>query len=239
MLDDFFEGLEAAIVHIGRGVFYVAQGGRLELAAVEAFPGERGQPSVWRVEVQSVVVELVVGEKRCDMAVEAVARLGVKEEEAPFLFRGKYRLTGQPAVVFAVRRNEGALKLGDGLDDELPVDGRVAKGAGEERGIFGVPLQFGHHAVPILAHFYGPLHGFEGLVFEAGRASVPEKGRAPEHVKKRHGVAAGDTADALAKGLRIGEGVGGQVARGAGYGAIDGEDGVGKEPLAKGDALEG
>ena len=129
--------------------------------------------------------------------------------------------------------------MGDGLDDALPVDGRVAKGADEERGIFGVALEFGYHAVPIFAHFHGLLHGFEGLIFEAGGAPVPEKGRVPEHVEKRHGIAVGDAADALAKGPRIGEGVGGQVARGAGYGAIGGEDGVGKEPLAKGDALDG
>ena len=90
--------------------------------------------------------------------------------------------------------------MGDGLDDALSVDRCVAKGMGEERGIFGVPLQFGHHAVPILAHFHGRLYYFEGLVFKAGCAPVPEKGPAPERVKKRHGVATGGTAGALAEG---------------------------------------
>ena len=120
-------------------------------------------------------MELVVSEKRGDVAVEAVARLGVEEKEAPFFCWGKRCLTGQPAVVLTVRRNEGALKLGDGLDDASPVNGRVAKGAGEERGIFGVPLQFGHHAIPILAHFHGRLYYFKGLVFEADWRARPRK----------------------------------------------------------------
>ena len=51
-------------------------------------------PSSGGFEVQPVVVELVVGEQRCDVAVETIARLGVKEEEASFLCWGKLRLAG-------------------------------------------------------------------------------------------------------------------------------------------------
>ena len=36
-------------------------------------------------------------------------------------------------------------------------------------------LQFVYHAVPIFAHFRGALHGFYGLVFEAGCARPSQK----------------------------------------------------------------
>ena len=108
----------------------IAQSRRFELAAVEAPFRPRGQTRVGGVEVEPVVVELVVGVKGRDMAVETIGLFGVEEEKALFLLGCKLNFSRQPAVVFALGRDQGAFELGDGLDDEGRVDGRAEGAAG-------------------------------------------------------------------------------------------------------------
>ena len=68
ILDDVFEGAEAAVVHVGRGVGDLAQRGCLEIAVAGAVVGEAavalGDPRV---------VETLVGEIRANVADGTVA----------------------------------------------------------------------------------------------------------------------------------------------------------------------
>lgn len=68
--DDVFEGGEAAVVHVGGGAGEVAEAWGGELAGVGGISGDGGEAGAGIGE--AVVVELVVGEERAAVAVEAI-----------------------------------------------------------------------------------------------------------------------------------------------------------------------
>ena len=93
--------------------------------------------------------------------------------------------------------------------------------------------------VPAFAHFDGIFHRLQGLGFQAWGAAVPEQVGRPADVGQRHGISAGAAGDALAEDVGVGKGRLEGVATGAGFGAVDGEDGIEEEALAQGDAFDG
>ena len=125
VFDDFLQCLKTAIVHIGSGVLNIAQRWRFEFATIKPPFGLSRQPWIGGVEVQPVVVKLIIGEKRGDMAVEAVGLLGVKEQKPPSFLWGEFLCAGQPSIVFCIRRDQGPFKLGNSLHGELFPNGLI------------------------------------------------------------------------------------------------------------------
>ena len=119
MLDDFFERLHAAVVHVGAGAGDLAQRRRLERALVAFDLGhlEAAEVGLGVVDADADVVERLVGEIRPGVAGRAVAL--AEEELHAALGRGGQRrlVAGLEAVVRSVAREHGPLERGDRLGD--------------------------------------------------------------------------------------------------------------------------
>ena len=72
MRHDFFQRVHASVMHVGSGEGHIAQAGGGKLAAIRFATGRSFAPCVVFVRLETVIVKLVVAEKRSSVAVEAV-----------------------------------------------------------------------------------------------------------------------------------------------------------------------
>ena len=99
-------------------------------------------------------------------------------------------------------------------------------------------VEFAQGFVVREGHFYWVGDGLEDLIFESGRAAVPEEFVAPGAVENAGGAAgAGLVVDADGLGVFVGEGVVGIMAGGAGEGVVFGETFVEEELAAEADGV--
>ena len=140
--DDGFEGGEAAVVHVGGGAGEVAEAWGGELAGVGGISGDGGEAGAGIGE--AVVVELVVGEERAAVAVEAIgsalsgARVGFGHEQfEPALFWwGESGAAEEGEVEFRVGGDEGEEVLFEGEGDLLGGDAGGFEGGAEAIRVF-------------------------------------------------------------------------------------------------------
>ena len=140
--DDGFEGGEAAVVHVGGGAGEVAEAWGDELAGVGGISGDGGEAGSGIGE--AVVVELVVGEERATVAVEAVgsalsgARVGFGHEqfEAALFGWGEGGAAEEGEVEFRVGGDEGEEVLFEGEGDLLRGDAGGFEGGAEAIRVF-------------------------------------------------------------------------------------------------------
>ena len=131
MVEDFFEGFESAVVHVGGGEGEVTEAGGGEFLAIGV--GE------------AVVVEAEIGEEGAAVAVETVGAvelaagvvLGEEEFEAALFLVGELGLAALGAVELGVHGGEGEDELLDGDADVIVGDGLGSEGGLEEFGVVG------------------------------------------------------------------------------------------------------
>ena len=164
--DDFFEGFEATVVHVGGGEYEVSETWGREGAGV----------------VEAVVVELVVGEVGSAVAVKAVgavllaARFVFGEEEfhATFFFGGELFFSGHGAVKFGIVAGESEEEVFECEGEFFGGDLAGAEGFFEGRTL-GFP-EAGDDVIEIGIHLGVILDGLKNLLAQGGGAAVPEEG---------------------------------------------------------------
>ncbi len=241
-----FEFLVASVVHVGGGQGDVAETGSGKAPFVDFPTGGLKAARVAQVIVgsQAVVAELIVGELRTAVALEATgsAFLMAGEEElvTALLKWGQGLLSSLEAIVFRIgahNREEVIFKReGEGLAG----DGALAVGLFKIAAVALASIEVKEDAAQIGGHLEVILDGFEDLLADGGGPSVPEKVRFPGEVEEGRGIAFAEAAfkspgtiDVVAKGeLR-------HVTGRAGNGPVDGEDGVVEQALAQGASLAG
>ena len=177
MRDDFFEGFEATIVHVGCGEYEIS----------ETWGGE--------ISAQAVVVELVVREIGSTVAVEAVGSVllaagfvfGEEEFHAAFFGGSELVLAGHGAVEFGIVAGEGEEEVFEREGDFFFGDFARAESSFES-GAF-VFFEMDDDAGEVGGHFTMVLDGLEDLVAERFGAAVPEEGGFPGEIEEGHGVA--------------------------------------------------
>ena len=224
--DDFFEGFEAAIVHVG--------GGESEVSETWGGEGAGG--------IESVVVELMVGEVGSAVAVKAVGSellatgfiFGEEEFHAAFFGGGELLFSVHRAVEFGVVAGEGEEEIFEGQGKFFGGNFVGAEGFGEVGLVAGFEAR--DDIIEVGVHLGVVEDGHEGLEAKRGGAPIPEEGGFPGEVEEGHGVSGALLlVDAGGEREAIGEGFVGVVAAGAGDGAITGEGGVVEEEFSEGD----
>ena len=176
--DDVFERFETAIVHVG--------GGKYEVSQTWGGEGAGG--------VESVVVELMVGEVGAAVAVEAVGSellaagfvFGEEEFHAAFFGRGEGLFSVHGAVESGIVAGEGEEEIFESEGEFFGGDFAGAEGFGEV-GLMG-GFEAGDDVIEIGVHLGVVGDGHEGLQAEGGSATVPEEGGFPGEVEEGHGI---------------------------------------------------
>ncbi|MPN09518.1 hypothetical protein SDC9_156809 [bioreactor metagenome] len=137
-VEHFFQGGDAAVMHVRRGDFHVAQAGGAEGAHVFGLLGQFVDAPVGfgegagaadvveagvverRVAQAAVGVDGLVVEAEAAVAVKAFGLFAKEQVHAACLGGREFRLALQVLVVAAVARQQRALEGGDGLDHMLP-----------------------------------------------------------------------------------------------------------------------
>ena len=175
------------------------------------------------------------------VADSAVGFLGIGKELESALGSGRERflvVTEVEAVERGVAGDDGALEGGDGLGDHFDGDLICAPSVFEKITIFGIDLQPVDDAIEGMRHLDGIGDGPFGLVFERGRAAVPELKGVVGGIDDGGSVAgASFAADAEGDFARVAKRELGRVAGGAGDGAIGRELRVVIKTTAKGDGF--
>ena len=216
----FVQGLEAAVVHVGRGFGDVPQrGGAVGSSVVRVTSDRRTVVRVGGLCVQSVVVEQVGGEQRAAcaaVAVEAVGTLlGGEEDVAVQLLRGELLLASQVTVELGVAGDERAHILRDGFLDTFHRDFFASECFLEQRRILAVGFDGGHGTRFGAAHLVIGGDGHQddilnGALFRVrivvGNQTVPEVAFVVEdEVHERHDVVYSRFARGAAFRFPIGE----------------------------------
>jgi len=137
--DDFFQGVETAVVHVGGGEGDVAQGGGLELARVGLGSGDKLASLVGGHEIESVVFGREVGEEAAAVAVKTIGpelftagvKLAVKEFQAACFLGGEFDGAAEGLIEARIGGDFGEKELLKGEADAFDGNRFVAKRGGE------------------------------------------------------------------------------------------------------------